>query len=160
MRSGKADSKRSRSLIDVKCIKMQNFPRHALSRWNVETRFFEKKKKKGNLSSFDQIYSRLMQAAFFTYLQDDFHWDRMREIFIASPFSRGRNKIYFHLEMSRYRIFLFCEIFRKKKRLSTPLSSAIFPAGLSGPLAERVLWNRVNVILISCVSQVDAVKCV
>ena len=44
-------------------------------RFRVETskRDFSKKKKKGNLSSFDQIYSRLMQAAFFTYLQDDFH---------------------------------------------------------------------------------------
>lgn len=82
------------SLIDVKCIKMQNFPvRDALF---VETskRDFSKKRKKEkkrreedkkNLSSFDQIYSRLMQAAFLTYLQDDFHWDRMREIFMLSP---------------------------------------------------------------------------
>lgn len=68
------------SLIDVKCIKMQNLLVHDMLFVETLKRGFSKKrrKKKGkriekNLSCFDQIHLRLARAAFLTCLQDDFH---------------------------------------------------------------------------------------
>ena len=87
---------RERSRLDrretYKNAKLFDAASRRLKRWNEV--FLKKKKKK---SSSDQIHLRLARAAFLTCLQDDFHWDRMREIFM----SLERNKIHFIRSVAR-----------------------------------------------------------